>query len=154
MSRTVLALTTHVTPSCAVWVSCRLPLRSRSPNARTKSRLYHIDCARQMVFGGRENQIDVAEVCTTNARNGGGKIDFGVSYRREQRSIAPPATRPLDWGYQRAQAAVMGMRQKPQSPRLFGVLNYEMSSQDTSTEVIARLRETANVHRERNVLRD
>jgi len=46
----------------------------------------------------------------------------------------------------------MEMRQKPQSPRLFGVLNYEMSSQDTSTEVITRLRETANMHRERKVL--
>ena len=37
--------------------------RSRSPNARTKSRLYRFDCARQMDFGGYENQIDVAEVC-------------------------------------------------------------------------------------------
>ena len=40
------------------------------------------------------------------------------------------------------------------STQLFGLLNHEMSSQGTSTEVIPRLREKANVRCEWNVFRD
>ena len=42
-ARTVLALTTYITPSSDGWAPCLSVLRSRSPHARSESRLYDFD---------------------------------------------------------------------------------------------------------------